>query len=415
MHCLIDFPRWSAERMKSVGNGCLFAAAKALGAVGMEQAAGSGQTSAYVQRQYVDALRLLNEALSSPLYSTEDSTLAATMIVSAIELKVSPNRSIDHFINHINGATTMLQLRGPEQVTSNIGAALYLQVSSQLYMSCMVSGRAVPQAFRDLRGAAATYVSDPAAICWREHGVVLRFVDFMVTARATLSLTEPDVDSVRTLVLEALAIYDECSSMFETAPDTWQYESIPSESTFGIGYQHRYSNATAAQSWCGKRVTTLALFDVIIKALRSCADSSQIQWDPTEAMYIHNAESIIQQTGRDILADTPQQIGYMHSRMAQASDADARAAYDSFERSHIIHHNPFRQSSIEDPDLPYVVYMGGLQMHQALFLAANTETLEPQIRENFIYTLTHIGESMSLRQALVFADVLRARATHGPA
>ena len=72
MHCMLDFTRWPTDRLRGIGNGCLFAAAKVLGLEAMEQAPHPSQANGYMQRQYVEAIRLLNEALESASESRED-------------------------------------------------------------------------------------------------------------------------------------------------------------------------------------------------------------------------------------------------------------------------------------------------------------------------------------------------------
>ena len=202
VYCLPDAHRFSADQLSDLGNGCLFAAARVLGMDAMNQT-----PRLACMQQYSTAINLLNAALRNPDEAETDGTLIATIIKVTIELKMSPHLAIDDFVNHINGATALLQLRGPEQVRSTLGAALYLQVSSQLYMSCVIGGRQVPDAFRQLRTAVSSYLDDSGSTCWREHGAVMRYVAFMALANTKMALPELGVEVARDLISEGESVH----------------------------------------------------------------------------------------------------------------------------------------------------------------------------------------------------------------
>ena len=83
---------------------------------------------------------------------------------------------------------------------------------------------------------------------------MLNFADFMASANAQLIHSDLDADGAQRIIVEALAIHDEFSSIFETAPKVWQYESVTSDHIKDhIDYQHVYRNATAANLGVGKK------------------------------------------------------------------------------------------------------------------------------------------------------------------
>lgn len=89
-YCVDGSAGWS---LLTQGNGCLFAAIKVLGDMINHQKWSLPIGSDSITRGYFDAIQLLNSALGSPSESRADSTLLATMIISAIETKAAPSQS----------------------------------------------------------------------------------------------------------------------------------------------------------------------------------------------------------------------------------------------------------------------------------------------------------------------------------
>ena len=133
--------------------------------------------------------------------------------------------------------------------------------------------------------------------------------------------------------------------------------------------------------------------------------------DATQALYLHNVNRITQDTALDILADAPQQIDYLGFRMGKSSTL--QETHRLFESSHIVHHDPFTPGKPGNPALPYVVSVGGLLINQALYFVANNDAVELTIKSRFAQMLAYIGNSIGVRQALVFADALASRGNQG--
>ena len=172
--------------------------------------------------------------------------------------------------------------------------------------------------------------------------------------------------------------------------------------------RHVYYSATAAQSLTGKRVVTLALFDVVEKVLRRCSDRKQIRMKAEESIYVANSRRILQQTALDILASPPQQVDYLGSRLKSPFDLTARQAHVSFDNTHL---NPFKvaDSGRDQPTVPYILVAEGLAIHQALFFAAGTDAISDEIRQSFVRMLGYVEQSLGIKQARLFADMLQMR------
>ena len=89
------------------------------------------------------------------------------MMMGIIEAKLSPNHSTKHHIYHVNGAAALVELRGPEQLTTPVGAAMYMEVSAYLCISRVLTRTPVPQFFQDMHQESAKYVTDSQDTHWR--------------------------------------------------------------------------------------------------------------------------------------------------------------------------------------------------------------------------------------------------------
>ena len=361
-------------------------------------------------KNYNEALHLLNSALASPDAAKEDSTLISTIVMTAIELKVSPQLSVDDYFNHVKGAAALLELRGPDQVLTKLGAALYMQVSTQLYMSCRFGRRSIPKQFRELRAQIAPYIKNDMLSCWREHGVMMRFVDFEVMAEASIQQGEMSPEQRRVVVTEALNIYEDYSSIFQQAPAIWQFRSINTSQQPWTEKQQLYECFIAAQSWTGFRVTTLALFDVIDRILRLCSDGKYILVRSTHKLHIDNAAHIVQEAAVSILASAPQQVDYLNSRLAPTrrdTTNQTPLAPPSFEKTHVFHCDPFLHGRVDEvANLPYV-FASGLTIFQFVFLAASTAVVDLKLRRRLAGALRYIATDTGMRQALSLSQLLQ--------
>ena len=91
-------------------------------------------------REYGRALRLINVALQSSDTARNDSTLFAVMLLDQFEKVISRRnqRPLKSRTKHIDGATTLVRLRGYEQFQSALGLRMFLQLSSAIAVSCML-------------------------------------------------------------------------------------------------------------------------------------------------------------------------------------------------------------------------------------------------------------------------------------
>ena len=364
--------------------------------------------SPQVMHQYNEAIGLLNGALASQKTSKDDSTLLATIVLSALELKAAPQLTLDDYFNHIQGACALLELRGPQQVLSQLGSALYNQVSSQVFLSCIFGCHKLPQQLWLLREQIAPYVMNAALTCWREQGVVMRFVDFRFAAEIALGQDVMATTDAFRIVTEALHIYVDLCSVFEDAPQMWQFRLVRGTDQAEVETEHRFQLYIAAQSWAAFRVISIKIFDIVARIVRRCDNQKDLLESITndQRLYVTNAHHITRQAGLALLASAPQQVDYLRSRLANRKP-ELSLAPESFERTQIFHCDNFVHGSLEvDQELPYVIFPAGINIFQAMFLAANTDSVESDLKQQLTSALTLIADNTGIRQASQLARIL---------
>ena len=104
----------------------------------------------YALSMYVDALRLLNQALQDPIKSKTDETLIAVIMLGYYENISSDSRqSIQSWKAHINGAAQLLKLRGKQQFQTHIGRTLYRETRAQILSHCLWNYEEAPKFLQD--------------------------------------------------------------------------------------------------------------------------------------------------------------------------------------------------------------------------------------------------------------------------
>lgn len=123
------------------------------------------------EKEYGNALRLMNTAVSDVREARANPTLAAVLLLAIFEVITSrAPRNIENWINHIRGAAALLELRGVEQLQDSDGLRLFVQLRYQIvcFFLCPFSLNSFWGVFTNSFGVdrelSATRVSG-AAIC----------------------------------------------------------------------------------------------------------------------------------------------------------------------------------------------------------------------------------------------------------
>jgi hypothetical protein len=79
---------------------------------------------------YTKALRDLQAALFDPEMMYADETLAACMLLTMYEVAECPGDGMRGFVNHYNGMSKLVELRGPQSHVSGLGHKVFVHFRS---------------------------------------------------------------------------------------------------------------------------------------------------------------------------------------------------------------------------------------------------------------------------------------------
>ena len=345
----------------------------AVGLAGFSNAMHAPEIMVRARRDYVKALQLTNQALRSPLAAKKDSTLFSVMVLSIYEMISGNNeRSLDSWTEHIKGAAALVKLRGQEQFKSPAGQKLFLQVTSNLMLSCIQRTIPMPQHIIDLRQGVEKFM-DVKAPGWQLAGVIIDFTIFRSKVR------DCDIVGPRNIIEQALELDQRFVDEFKDLPDEWSYMTVYTDENPDIiwnGHYHVYREYWMSHIWNGMRTCRILLHELVRDQLLAASTANtRIFTDDENAMQLDSSVKIMLEMQADILGSVP-------------------------------HHTPslLNQSSsgLLDGSRSYFVLW-------PLFLVGTMDLTTEPIRRWAAARLRNIGETVGIRQAIVIAELLNRR------
>jgi len=124
---------------------------KALGTLSIPQSRCDRNLMTRARKKYANALRLTNQALADPLRAKADDVLFTILLLSMWEMIAfdGPDSLLSWNI-HVEGATKLLEIRGPEALQSPLGLLLFGRLRGQLLISCLSRDQQVPNILMNL-------------------------------------------------------------------------------------------------------------------------------------------------------------------------------------------------------------------------------------------------------------------------
>ncbi|KAI1608576.1 hypothetical protein EDD36DRAFT_103910 [Exophiala viscosa] len=112
---------------------------------------------------YDSALRQTNHALQDPQTACSDQVLVSVLLLGVYETNNRGEcRSTTNWLKHVQGASTLLGLRGKQQLSTELGRRLFEDVRIQILTLCSLTRTPIPQAVLDLSNECWSHVRDPA-------------------------------------------------------------------------------------------------------------------------------------------------------------------------------------------------------------------------------------------------------------
>ena len=362
------------------------------------------------RQHYADAIQSTNLALTSPTIAKDDVVLLSTIVLSYFEMSAGGSqRSVDAWKAHIHGSAGLLALRGPDQFLTWQGRFLYSQAIANIVTACLVLALPLPSKIHELSAVAAMFVPEQSDPVWQIHMASSMLAD--LRSEAANSISDPYSMIARAVRLDAVFV-----SVFSGAPAEWTYDlvTIPFRGDFVLTDRvHVYHGFFAAQMWNLMRSSRLLIHSIMLQAAsRTVGYSSQV-----EASII-----ILHQMQQDILASIPQHLGLVTRDYTSPNGRDTEIIFSDrpcpsaflwsrFDGPNNRYKSYLSKTLDSDmPQLPVMRMTGGYSFVWTLYAAGSMDSTTLEQRHGVIQTLELLSDSMGVRQAKAFAEMLRRSA-----
>ncbi|KAF2002048.1 hypothetical protein P154DRAFT_463070 [Amniculicola lignicola CBS 123094] len=368
---------------------------------------------------YMQALKMTNSALASPKDVRSDNTLLATMLLSMFE-STSNDRSLIAWTNHVEGAASLLKLRGREQFSTPAGRRMYMQTVGLLTVACMGRGVKLPDYVHDMNEEVMKHerVGDPGNQFYHLH---IAIVDFRS------QILNGEITDLHTILDKALELDAIGKSVFNNVNAEWEYDEVhTARDVPGIysRYYHVYLHMSAAQTWNWVRYNRIYINDIIRNTLIAGLNSTPPTFTGTKfPQLLEESTATLQKMQADIFASMPQHlhitpsVAPVHSsllspsfpvedmnRTTSAIPQDKRYFWSNF-RAHMST-NEFTTPAIAQDRLPIIRVSGGYSSLWALYIAGSMPTGSMESRVYTVEILERIREEFGINQAGILSKAL---------
>ncbi|KAF2848593.1 hypothetical protein T440DRAFT_169029 [Plenodomus tracheiphilus IPT5] len=208
-------------------------------------------------RWYLRAIQMANRAISSPNEVKADTTLLTVNLLGMFEATSNEN-TLSGWSKHVDGAASLVKLRGMDQFSTPAGIRTYLHSIGLLTMNCMGKGEPLPEFVREMNDKVASRLdnSDPRNAFFFLHIKTINLRARILNQR-TMHLSDI-IDAAR--ALDAIAV-----NIFKDKGSEWVYDEVSCgyyPRVFGNFY-HVYPTAVTAQTWNWVRYNRIYFHDII--------------------------------------------------------------------------------------------------------------------------------------------------------
>ena len=388
----------------------LMSSIKAVGLVGFSNVAKDPALMVEAKKQYLSAVRHLNVALQSPAEAKKDSTLMAVMVLGVFETLVG--RSEDSLIAwaaHLNGASALMKIRGPEQLSTIAGRRLFGQITASLATSCLQQEIEIPQHIHELRKELNKYV-DTNNVVWQHHQILMDFTTFYARVKSGR------INNLQSVLNRSLRLDEELALIFARPTPEWTYSIVYTDQDpelVYMGHYHVYQHALSAMMWNGMRSIRIMLNEIIRNVLLEGFSSKPPLF--IERIYteqFQKSTDTIYQISSDTIASVPQYLGYPLGLEAHSHDSPFGSPEPIL---------PIKQTQTwsdltgNRPELPEalasttsvpLLRTTAYQLPWALFLVGVTDIVTERVLRWVIKTLRLISQCLGIQQAIILADRL---------
>jgi hypothetical protein len=218
-------------------------------------------------KHYITALRQIKPALAQSCNAAQESTIVCVLLLGLFEaLRHSGQEDPQSYVTHNEGALALLELCGSKLVKTDIGYQLFLQVSSNIRVNCIVHKKRIPARLISFHKRVTPFIDleDPK----------VRFFDILDDfAELQATIAEKCIQRSLETAVAASHLDFRCEHLMCTVRSTSHY-SIRDYSTlqrdiplrYGKEW-HCYPNAHIAQWWNSVRQSRILLNRIMLDQL----------------------------------------------------------------------------------------------------------------------------------------------------
>lgn len=364
--------------MAKVYNGDQFnpavrAAVDAAGMAGLANVLHAPQVAAKSREQYAKALFATQQAMSDPVEVTADETLLAVILLGMFETITFENWSQSRsWSAHVEGAATLLDLRGQGQFHRERGAQLFLLLRSQLLHVYMHQGAVASPAMSSLMLLLSRTFTPNRIEAFRyrfRRGTLADLSYRLVELRSAMN--NGDVTDPKDIREKAISIDWDLDAWSSNAPPDRMYATVeaspPSPELHFKGKSQVYESFCHAQVWNNYRTLRILANQLVLQ--------NEVQSVDPDAELYSAALSRIRQMSTETCISTSQFMG-----------------------------SPRKNSTLIVSSLSLISSTGAMSLIWPLYVVSQEELNGRSEREWALEHLRRINESMGIRQAGVFAD-----------
>ncbi|TEY84197.1 hypothetical protein BOTCAL_0019g00210 [Botryotinia calthae] len=279
------------------------------------------------EQAYSKALRHVTNAISDPKQATEDTTLAAVMLLALFETMayslVKENEGWNTWNSHVTGASALLKMRDVKGPMTPLTLELIWTVKGHLNLSCLLNGKLfdIPAEWNEVLNKRIDQTRGGPTMCNRLQSKVAKARVECDELMASAKRTPQDFENVLNLMRRAEAIEQSYSEWAESMPADWNYkpigwiDAIPEDKLTGSKYFpgkiDKYHEVWAAHIWNLSRGSRLLNNSTIVRcAAWLCSPQDYRTTVEYEKATISGKEMI-----RDIIASVPNCLGEIPTAM----------------------------------------------------------------------------------------------------
>ncbi|KAJ4164939.1 hypothetical protein LMH87_006592 [Akanthomyces muscarius] len=296
---------------------------------------------------YTRTMERVNRALADPVAARRDSTIVTVLVLALYEFSKA---SLDGWKQHIDGAVSLLNVRGKSQFTTSTGLQIFKDVFTQLLTNCLRIGIPMPSSLRMLRTEAskAFSVSDPY---WVAASAMVELLDLYhqispggysyishdpnASVSNTSSSAAPtsnkkaapnlSIEDLERYLSQALDIDYRLESRFAECPPEWCYAVMSNPSPANLDttrfhgeVHHLYHDVYVANVWNRMRTCRiLANHAIGYLLLRGANIDPNWFFSNNYVDRLQGVSRTMAHIRADLLAAVPQLMGYVTSPAQQ--------------------------------------------------------------------------------------------------